>query len=169
MFEELLKEYQKLPIDSKRDKNIEEVKLVVAMLQLLCEKKQIKHDEIDIPNLKGVEDENEYLDLMYIYLTRLKEELGSYVMYNENDRRYYEKNNFTFISYIVSSLNMSRDIRAKAGRAAFTSMGGEGSYSTSSKSDSVTVSSMAAEHLFQGKNELKIREEVKIPNMKIPQ
>lgn len=83
MFEELLKEYQKLPIDSKRDKNIEEVKLVVAMLQLLCEKKQIKHDEIDIPNLKGVEDENEYLDLMYIYLTRLKEELGSYVIYNE--------------------------------------------------------------------------------------
>lgn len=76
---------------------------------------------------------------------------------------------FTFISYIVSSLNMSRDIRAKAGRAAFTSMGGEGSYSISSKSDSVTVSSMAAEHLFQGKNELKIREEVKIPNMKIPQ
>ena len=68
MFEELLKEYQKLPIDSKRDKNIEEVKLVVAMLQLLCEKKQIKHDEIDIPELTNIEDENEYLDLMYIYI-----------------------------------------------------------------------------------------------------
>lgn len=87
MFEGLLKEYQKLPIDSKRDKNIEEVKLVVAMLQLLCEKKQIKHDEIDIPNLNNIEDENEYLDLMYIYLTRLKEELGSYVLYNEKDNK----------------------------------------------------------------------------------
>jgi hypothetical protein len=85
MFEELLKEYQKLPIDSKRDKNIEEVKLVVAMLQLLCEKKQIKHDEIDIPELTNIEDENEYLDLMYIYITRLKEELGSYVIYSENN------------------------------------------------------------------------------------
>ncbi|MBE6151310.1 MAG: hypothetical protein E7162_05825 [Firmicutes bacterium] len=85
MFEELLKEYQKLPIDSKRDKNIEEVKLVVAMLQLLCEKKQIKHDEIDIPELTNIEDENEYLDLMYIYITRLKEELGSYVLYSENN------------------------------------------------------------------------------------
>ena len=85
MFEELLKEYQKLPIDSKRDKNIEEVKLVVAMLQLLCEKKQIKHDEIDIPELTNIEDENEYLDLMYIYITRLKEELGSYVLFSENN------------------------------------------------------------------------------------
>jgi len=85
MFEVLLKEYQKLPIDSKRDKNIEEVKLVVAMLQLLCEKKQIKHDEIDIPELTNIEDENEYLDLMYIYITRLKEELGSYVLYSENN------------------------------------------------------------------------------------
>ena len=85
MFEELLKEYQKLPIDSKRDKNIEEVKLVVAMLQLLCEKKQIKHDEIDIPELTNIEDENEYLDLIYIYITRLKEELGSYVLFSENN------------------------------------------------------------------------------------
>ena len=85
MFEELLKEYQKLPIDSKRDKNIEEVKLVVAMLQLLCEKNQLKHDEINIPELTNIEDENEYLDLMYIYITRLKEELGSYVLYSENN------------------------------------------------------------------------------------
>jgi hypothetical protein len=83
MFEDLLKEYQKLPLDSKRDKNLEEVKLVVAMLQLLCEKKNIKHDEIDIPDINNLEDENEYLNLMYIYLTRLKEELGNYVLYNE--------------------------------------------------------------------------------------
>ncbi len=74
---------------------------------------------------------------------------------------------FAFLHYIVSSLNMSRDVRAKAGRAALTSMGGDESYSSSSKHDTVTVSPMAAEYIF-GSSRIDVKEEVHIPNMKIP-
>ena len=73
-----------------------------------------------------------------------------------------------FLHYIVSWLNFSRDTRAEAGRSAMTSMGGGESYSSSSKRDTVTVSPMAAEYIF-GSSELEIKEEVHIPNMKIPQ
>lgn len=75
---------------------------------------------------------------------------------------------FAFLHYIVSSMNMSRDVRAKAGRAALVSAGWEESYSSSSESDTVTVSPMAAEYVF-GTAQLEIKEEVHIPNMRIPQ
>lgn len=75
---------------------------------------------------------------------------------------------FAFLHYIISSMDMSRDIRAKAGKAALTSMGGGESYSSSSRKDTVTVSQMAADYIF-GSAQLEIKEEVHIPNMKIPQ
>lgn len=74
---------------------------------------------------------------------------------------------FAFLHYIVSSMNMSRDVRARAGRAALVSAGWEESYSSSSQSDTVTVSPMAAEYIF-GTTQLEIKEEVHIPNMRIP-
>ena len=80
MFENLLEQYQKLPIDSKREKNIEELKLVVAMLQLLCDKKHIKYPDINLVDIDSFENESEYLDTIYTYLTALKEQLGSYVI-----------------------------------------------------------------------------------------
>lgn len=75
---------------------------------------------------------------------------------------------FAFLHYIVSSMNMSRDVRAKAGRSAMTSQGSSESYSSSSKRDTVVVSPMAAEYIF-GSTQLEVKEEVHIPAMKIPQ
>lgn len=80
MFENLLEQYQKLPVDSKREKNIEELKLVVAMLQLLCDKKHIKYPDINLVDIDTFENESEYLDTIYTYVTALKEQLGSYVI-----------------------------------------------------------------------------------------
>lgn len=80
MFENLLEQYQKLPVDSKREKNIEELKLVVAMLQLLCDKKHIKYPDINLVDIDAFENESEYLDTIYTYITALKEQLGSYVI-----------------------------------------------------------------------------------------
>lgn len=80
MFENLLEQYQKLPVDSKREKNIEELKLVVAMLQLLCDKKHIKYQDINLVDIDSFENESEYLDTIYTYVTALKEQLGSYVI-----------------------------------------------------------------------------------------
>lgn len=65
-------------------------------------------------------------------------------------------------------MDMSRDVRAKAGRAALTSTGGGESYSSSSQHDTVVVSQMAADYIF-GSSQLEIKEEVHMPNMKIPQ
>lgn len=75
---------------------------------------------------------------------------------------------FAFLHYIVTSMDMSRDVRAKAGRAAMTSQGSAESYSSSSMSDTVVVSPMAAEYIF-GSTQLEVKEEVHIPAMKIPQ
>lgn len=80
MFEELLEQYQKLPIESKREKNIEELKLIIAMLQLLCEHKKIKYEEINIVDINNIQNESEYLNIIYTYITSLKEQLGSYVL-----------------------------------------------------------------------------------------
>ena len=80
MFDELLEEYKKLSIDSKKEKNIEELKLVVAMLQLLCDRNGIKYENIRIDNLTNIKNDHEYLSLIYTYITVLKEELGSYIL-----------------------------------------------------------------------------------------
>ena len=80
MFDKLLEQYQKLPIDSKREKNIEELKLVLAMLQLLCDKRNIKYQDIKVGEETTFQDEDDYLDSIYTYITAIKEELGSYVL-----------------------------------------------------------------------------------------
>jgi len=86
VFDELLQHYQKLSIDSKRLKNIEELKLVIALLQLICDRKKIKYQDIKLDDVKEYKDENEYLDILYTYVTALKEQLGSYVIDNENNK-----------------------------------------------------------------------------------
>lgn len=73
---------------------------------------------------------------------------------------------FAFLHYIVSSMNMSRDVRAKAGRSAMTSQGMDGSFSSASASDTVVISPMAAEYIF-GSTSLEVKEEVHMPNMGI--
>jgi len=86
VFENLLEQYQKLPIDSKREKNIEELKLVLAMLQLLCDKRNLKYQEIKVSDQTTFRDEDDYLDDIYTYITAIKEELGSYVLEIEKDK-----------------------------------------------------------------------------------
>ena len=71
-----------------------------------------------------------------------------------------------FLFYIVSSLDMARSVRTEAGRAAMGSQGMDGDYSSQVKSDTVRVSPMAAEYIF-GSQEVEVREEVHIPNMKL--
>ena len=83
MFEELLEEYKKLSIDSKKEKNIEEFKLVIAMLELLCDRKNIKYNKVAIDELVDLKNDNEYLSLIYTYITALKEEIGSYILDSE--------------------------------------------------------------------------------------
>ena len=71
-----------------------------------------------------------------------------------------------FSLYIAKSLDMHRRIRGSAGSGALYSQGGPGSYSSASDSDTVRVEPLAAEYIF-GSTEVKVKEEVYIPNMAI--
>ena len=79
MFEELIKAYDDLPINSKREKTKEELKLVLATLELLCDKKGIKYEKKAIDD-NNYTDESEYEDIIYSYITLIKERLGSYII-----------------------------------------------------------------------------------------
>ena len=71
---------------------------------------------------------------------------------------------FGFTSYILSSLELQRDLRAEAGSGALNSGGGDESYSSKTGSDTVTVEPLAATYVF-GTTEIEVKEEVHIPSM----
>lgn len=71
-----------------------------------------------------------------------------------------------FLFYIITSLDMARSARAEAGCEAMGSQGMDGDFSSAVKSGTVKVSPMAAEYIF-GSQEVEVREEVHIPNMKL--
>ena len=71
---------------------------------------------------------------------------------------------FGFTSYILSSLEMQRDLRADAGRGALEAGGGDESYSSKTAHDGVEVEQFAADYVF-GSSEVEVQEEVHIPAM----
>ncbi len=71
-----------------------------------------------------------------------------------------------FVFYINASLNMSREARAEAGQGAFGSTGAGDSYSSSTDSETIEVSPIAAKYIF-GSSQVEVSESVHIPNMKI--
>jgi hypothetical protein len=79
MFEELIKAYDNLPINSKREKTREELKLVLATLELLCDREGIEYEKKAIDDT-NITSESDYEDIIYSYITLIKERLGSYVL-----------------------------------------------------------------------------------------
>jgi len=71
---------------------------------------------------------------------------------------------FCFTMYILSSLDMQKDLRADAGRDALEAGGGDESYSSKTASDVVEVEPFAADYIF-GSTQVEVREEVHIPAM----
>ena len=71
---------------------------------------------------------------------------------------------FGFTSYILSSLERQRDLRADAGRGALEAGGGDESYSSKTAHDVVEVEQFAADYVF-GSSEIEVQEEVHIPAM----
>ena len=68
-----------------------------------------------------------------------------------------------FSAYIVKSLNMRRELRARAGRGALNAFG-DRSYSSAQDTRRVNLDQMAAEDVF-GSDDVKVHEEVHIPAM----
>ena len=71
---------------------------------------------------------------------------------------------FGFTSYILSSLEMQRDLRADAGRGALEAGGGDEADSAKTAHDVVEVEQFAADYVF-GSSEVEVQEEVHIPAM----
>ncbi len=71
---------------------------------------------------------------------------------------------FGFIEYILSSLEIQRTLRARAGRAALTSSGGDGTFISSRDSDTVRVEQLAADYIF-GSRSVPVKESVHLPPM----
>lgn len=69
-----------------------------------------------------------------------------------------------FVRYILVSQELSRGLRAEAGRAAMGRHGLDESYSSVVRHDTITVSPMAADYIF-GSRQVEVREEVHIPAM----
>lgn len=71
---------------------------------------------------------------------------------------------FGFTAYILSSLDMQRDLRAQAGIGALNAPGGDETYSSKTDRDTVEVEPLAAHYIF-GETEVGVKEEVHIPTM----
>jgi hypothetical protein len=71
---------------------------------------------------------------------------------------------FGFTMYILSSLDMQKDLRAEAGVDALEAGGGDEAYSSKVSRDVVEVEPLAAKYIF-GSTEVEVREEVHIPAM----
>lgn len=71
---------------------------------------------------------------------------------------------FGFTMYILSSLDMQKDLRADAGKDALEAGGGDESYSSKVARDVVEVEPLAATYIF-GAEEVEVKEEVHIPAM----
>lgn len=87
MYQNLLEEYKKLSNESKKEKIIEELKLVVALLQLLCDHHNIVYEKLEVEELINFKNDDIFLDTVYSYITSLKEQLGHYVLENEEKKK----------------------------------------------------------------------------------
>ena len=81
MYEELIKSFSNLSLENKKEKNIEELKLISATLELLCDQKNIKYKKNR--NNYSIENEDDFQNYLYGELVAIKEELGAYIIENE--------------------------------------------------------------------------------------
>lgn len=88
MFTPVIENYKKLSISDKRQEIVNELKLMIAIFEKLCDDNNIQYREIksrEILDLKnGNETESDYLEAIFIYVEYLKEVLGSYLESNKN-------------------------------------------------------------------------------------
>jgi Flp pilus assembly protein TadG len=71
---------------------------------------------------------------------------------------------FSFTRYIVTSLDVQRKARVKAGVAAFSAGAAENDSAVATESQKVNVEKMSAEYIF-GREEVDVKERVVIPGL----
>lgn len=83
MFEQVIENYKRMSIPDKRQENLKELKIMVAILEKLCVDYNIPYREIKSPEIldldNGYESEEDYLEATFVYIEYLKEVLGGYL------------------------------------------------------------------------------------------
>lgn len=83
MFEQVIENYKRMSIPDKRQENLKELKIMVAILEKLCVDYNIPYREIKSPEIldldNGYESEDDYLEATFVYIEYLKEVLGGYL------------------------------------------------------------------------------------------
>lgn len=81
MFEEVIESYKLMALSDKREKLLYEIKVLIAVLEKMCEDKGIEFKTIksnEILDLRdGNESEDDYLEATFVYIQYLKEVIGS--------------------------------------------------------------------------------------------
>ena len=71
---------------------------------------------------------------------------------------------FSFASYIITSLDLQRSLRVKAGKKALVATGASGSFSSAEAKETITVEPVAGEYFFNSQD-VEIKESVYLPQM----
>ena len=83
MFADVIENYKKMTVKSKRETNIYEIKKLSAILEQLCVENNIPYREIkskEIIDLKKDDvSEDDYLEAEFVYISYLKEVIGAIV------------------------------------------------------------------------------------------
>lgn len=82
MFEEYVAQYKNLDLKTKRDKIIEELKLMIVVLEKMCNDNNIPYREIKSQEILVLKEndysEEDYLEALFVYVEYLKEVLGCF-------------------------------------------------------------------------------------------
>ena len=77
MFEDLIESYKLLPTKEKRNKLLQEFKLLIAAFEQICEEQNVAVNSIKSREILDLDDGNEseddYLEALFVYLEYLKE------------------------------------------------------------------------------------------------
>ncbi len=82
MLENFILKYKELSIDSKRDILLKEVKELLDTLEDICKKRNIEIDTLKSSifiNNKDILFEEDYYDLLFIYIIYIKEDLAHFL------------------------------------------------------------------------------------------
>ncbi|MGN1338464.1 MAG: hypothetical protein ACI4WW_08325 [Candidatus Coprovivens sp.] len=80
--DQIICSYRKLSVEDKRNENINNLKVLIAVFESICDKKRIKYDKSkykDYLNRSNFVLEDEYLEGLFIYIDYLKELCGCYL------------------------------------------------------------------------------------------
>ena len=77
-------DYKILDLNGKRDKLINELKVMIVVLEKICIDNKIKYREIKSKEILDLNKDNvseeDYLEALFVYVEYLKEVLGSYFL-----------------------------------------------------------------------------------------